>query len=120
MTLPVAEATFEADFRLRLGKSARHTRVVQKMRVFLYPRTSGQKRGNVNLWRWIDAGRWPNPTASSVDASVRDDEDADDIHEDAEAIHARDVLAAAVDFDEWGTEIDDTTTGIHRDDDDQG
>jgi hypothetical protein len=90
------------------------------MRVFLYPRTSGQKRGNVNLWRWIDAGRWPNPTASSVDASVRDDEDADDIHEDAEAIHARDVLAAAVDFDEWGMEIDDTTTGIHLDDDDQG
>jgi len=69
----------------------------------------------VNLRRWIDAGRWPNPTASSVDASVRDDEDADDIHEDAEAIHARHV-----DFDEWGTEIDDTTTGIHLDDDDQG
>ena len=75
--------------------------------------------GNVNHWRWIDAGRWPNPTASSVDASVRDDEDADDIKEDDDDIHAHDVLAAAVDFDEWGTEIDDTT-GIHLDDDDQG
>ena len=38
---PIGRRLAEADFRLRLGKCARHTRVVQKMRVFLYPRTSG-------------------------------------------------------------------------------
>jgi hypothetical protein len=54
---------------------------------------------DVNLWRWIDVARWPNPTASSVDTSVSEGEDADDIH-------GCDALAAAVDFDAWGNEID--------------
>ena len=67
--------------------------------------------GDVNLWRWIDVARWPNPTAGSGDTSVSACEAADDIH-------GYDALTAAVDFDDWGNEIDDTT-GLQPDTDDR-
>jgi hypothetical protein len=66
--------------------------------------------GDVNLWQWIDVASWPNPTAGGGDMSVSACEDADDIH-------GYDALAAAVDFDDRGNKIDDTT-GLQPDTDD--
>jgi hypothetical protein len=77
--------------------------------------------GETNLWRWIDAAlrvdlnqARSSPSPPVDDPSIADTNDCED-----DDIHGCDALAAAVDFDAFGSEIDELDDLPTDDDQDQ-